>query len=187
MMKTNILLISEKTLKSVGLINDNVDNCYLQPAQVLAQEIGLQEIIGTKLLNKIKNLVQTGEINNEENANYKTLLDDYCTDFLIWQTTAELQIPISMKTANSGSVQNNDDHKNANIIENIQYMKEYYQDKARFFAKRLSDYLLVNANKYPEWPGNFKDGIIGLTENYSGVYFRDSIYDKLHYGYDKKY
>jgi len=40
-MKTNILLISEKMLKSVGLINDNVDTCYLQPSMVLAQEIGL--------------------------------------------------------------------------------------------------------------------------------------------------
>jgi len=65
-------------------------------------------------------------------------------------------------------------------------MQEYYKNKARFFAKLLTDYLLRNANKYPEWPGSFKDGVVGLTENYSGVYFRDYLYDKRRFHYDDK-
>lgn len=187
MIMNNVLLISEKMLKSYGLINDNMDVCYLGPATVLAQEIGLQEILGTKLLKKVKELVQSGQIGQPENADYKELLDDYCVDYLIWKTMSEIQVPASFKTANAGTFQNSDAQKMTANIDDVQYLKEYYEDKARFYAKRLGDFLLINSHKYREWPGSFRDGIAGMTENYSGIYFRDRVYDKLHYGYDKNY
>jgi len=167
-----VLLINEDVLKSVGLINDNVDGCYLQPAMVLAQEVGLQEIIGTRLLKKIKNLIETDEILLDSNIAYKELLVDYIKNYLIWQTTSEIQVPVSFKTTNSGSVQNQDDKKNGNDIKNVQYLKEYYADKARFFGKLLSDYLCHNSAKYPEYKGSHVDGIVGgENEDYCGIYF----------------
>ena len=57
-----ILLISEKTLKANGVINNNVDNMYIFPAIRYAQDAGLQPIIGTKLYNKLMDLVENGSI-----------------------------------------------------------------------------------------------------------------------------
>jgi len=50
----------------------------------------------------------------------------------------------------------------------------------------LTDYILVNAVKYPEWPGSFTDGLVGLTESYSGVYFKDYPYSRRRFRYDDK-
>jgi len=86
----NVLLISENILKTYGLINDNIDSCYLMPAMVLAQQIGLQELLGTKLLSKLQTLIKNNDIELEANANYKTLLDSYCIPYLVWQTMAEI-------------------------------------------------------------------------------------------------
>ena len=48
-----VLLISENTLKQDSLINNNVDSVYLLPAIQVAQDQGLQQIIGSKLYEKI--------------------------------------------------------------------------------------------------------------------------------------
>ena len=60
-----VLLISEKTLKSNGVINNNVDGMYILPAIDYAQDAGLQPIIGTKLYNKLMDLVADGSIQQE--------------------------------------------------------------------------------------------------------------------------
>ena len=79
---TNILLISEETLKEMSLIGDNVESQFILPAIELAQEQGLQTIIGTKLLRKLQTLVDDGSITGSTNSNYKELLDDYITIYL---------------------------------------------------------------------------------------------------------
>ena len=76
----NILLISEQTLKADSLINDNVDNQYILPAITLAQDTGLQPLIGTKLFQKLQKLVNDDEIGLAVNSIYKTLLDDFNID-----------------------------------------------------------------------------------------------------------
>ena len=75
MMSTNkVFLIGEQSLKDFN-INDNLDANYLNPAIHTAQEIYLQQIIGTKLLEKIKDMIA----NNSLTDDYKLLLDDYIT------------------------------------------------------------------------------------------------------------
>ena len=58
----NVLLISEATLKKYTLINDNMDGVYILPAIQMAQDIDLDTAIGTKLCNKLKALVKSGDI-----------------------------------------------------------------------------------------------------------------------------
>lgn len=178
-----VLLINEALLKSEGFINDGTDGCYVLPSIVLAQEVGLQEIIGTKLLKKIKKLIKDGQMDDPANENYKTLLVDYIKDYLIWATMSEIQIPVSLKTTNSGVIQNWDDKKNAVDLKSIEYLVNYYKDRARFFGKLLADYLCTNASKYPEYNGSTKDGIVGGTEDYCNIYFPDSCNKKRKFYY----
>lgn len=53
----NVLLISEDYIKSESNLDNNVSGKYLQSAIKLAQDIELQSLIGTKLLEKIQKLV----------------------------------------------------------------------------------------------------------------------------------
>ena len=99
-----VLLISEQTLKSNGVINNNVDGMYILPAIEYAQDAGLQPIIGTKLYNKLMDLVADGSIG--QSTDYKVLLDEYVTPYLLNKVTADIQIPLNYKLRNQGVVQN---------------------------------------------------------------------------------
>lgn len=147
----NVLLISESTLKKYTLINDNMDGVYILPAIQMAQDIDLDTAIGTKLCNKLKELVRTGDIAKEGYSNYKLLLDDYVTPYLAWQTMTAVQISIDYKMTNSGVIQNDDERKSHLDYKNAAALRNQYQKYANAFLTKLKNYLCANSNKYPEY------------------------------------
>lgn len=144
-----VLLISEKTLKSNGVINNNVDGMYILPAIEYAQDAGLQPIIGTKLYNKLMDLVADGSIQQE--TDYKVLLDEYVTPYLLNKVTADIQIPLNYKLRNQGVVQNQTENTIVPTMKDLQYVIQNYEYKAIFYGNRLSDYLMANKSKFPEY------------------------------------
>ena len=79
----NVLLISEQRLKDNTSINDNVDSSELRFSIQMAQNIFLQESLGTNLFEKILSLVQTSNIDLAGNINYKELLNNFIQPMLI--------------------------------------------------------------------------------------------------------
>ena len=144
-----VLLISEQTLKSNGVINNNVDGMYILPAIDYAQDAGLQPIIGTKLYNKLMDLVADGSIQQE--TDYKVLLDEYVTPYLLNKVTADIQIPLNYKLRNQGVVQNQTENTIVPTMKDLQYVIQNYEYKAIFYGNRLSDYLMANKSKFPEY------------------------------------
>lgn len=143
-----VLLISEKTLKQNSVINNNVDGMYILPAIEYSQDAGLQPLIGTKLYNKLMDLVESGIT---EATDYKYLLDEYITPYLINKVTSEIQIPLTFKLRNQGVVQQTGDNTYAPSMKDTQYVIQNYENKANFYGNRLSDYLRANKSKYPEY------------------------------------
>ena len=144
-----VFLISEATMKKNSVVNNNVDGMYLLPAIEFAQDAGLQPIIGTKLYNKLMDLVENGSITGS--TDYKYLLDEYITPYLINKVTADIQIPLSFKLRNQGVVQQTDANTYVPSMKDIQYVIQNYENKANFYSNRLSDYLKANRKKYPEY------------------------------------
>ena len=142
-------LISEKTLKENSVINNNVDGMYVLPAIEYSQDAGLQPIIGTKLYNRLMDMVEDGTIGNNED--YKYLLDEYITPFLLNKVTAEIQIPLAFKLRNQGVVQQTGENTYVPSLKDMQYVTQNYENKANFYGNRLSDYLKANRKKYPEY------------------------------------
>lgn len=144
-----VLLISEATLKKNSVINNNVDGMYLLPAIEYAQDSGLQPLIGTKLYNKLMDLVEDGSITG--NTEYKLLLDEYVTPYLLNKVTADIQIPLAYKMRNQGVVQQTGENTYTPSLKDTQYVIQNYENKANFYGNRLSDYLKANRTKYPEY------------------------------------
>ena len=142
-----VILLSEKTLKEDSLINDNVESSYIIPAIQIAQEQGLQQIIGTQLYNKICDLVNRNEVDD----NYRILLDDYITTYLEYKVMAEIQIPLSYKFRNLGFNQTTDERTYAQSLRDTQYLIEFYDNKAKFYSNRLFDYLKANHKLFPDF------------------------------------
>ena len=147
---TNILLISEDTLKTYSHLNDNIWGKSLTPAIITAQDIYLQKFLGSCLYKKILELVKSGEIRNENYVMYKELLDNYIANFLIYQTLANLIPEISTKITNMGLVTSNDEHvQNVTQGERDLVMGQY-QKYADAYCKMMQDFLKENRDSFPE-------------------------------------
>lgn len=139
-MKT--FLISEDYIKSESTLDNNVSGKYIQQAIKLAQDIALQEVIGTNLYNYIQN--------NFESLTglYEELLEQYIQPFLLYKVLSEIVIPITYKIGNFGLVTTNDE--NQSVSDQVDKIKTYYDNKANTYKKRLQDYIVYNRNSFPE-------------------------------------
>ena len=150
-MNTNdVLLISESYIKSVTNISDNIAGDYLLPSIKLAQDINLESTIGTRLLQKLQKLVFDNDISNENNSNYKLLLDKYIQPYLAYATIQHIVPTVAYKIYNQG-VLRTDDEKSYNVTSNeVDKVADYYNHLANTYKKRLQLFLIANYNEFPE-------------------------------------
>lgn len=150
-MSKKVFLISESVLKTETIINDNVGGEYLKPSIETAQDIYLQQLIGTALLDKLYDLVADGGISNEENGHYKELIDDYISNYLKYMVLSEITLPLAYKYRNAGVVQSTGDHYQQTTLKDAQLVQNHYTLRANFYAERLLKYLNANSSDFPEY------------------------------------
>lgn len=148
-MAKQIFLTSERFVKSVTNIDDNLAGKFLQPAIREAQDVQLREILGGALLRALKDKVEEGTIGAAGNEHYQELLDE-CQYFLAYTAIVEVQNKASYKIANAGVVKTTDEREvNASDTE-IGRQTFYYQSKADSYAYILQTWLLKNRSFFPE-------------------------------------
>ena len=146
----DVILISEDYIKSTTNISDNIAGDYLLPSIKLAQDIDLESTIGTKLLEKIQELIYNNDISNKDSEMYKLLLDKYIQPYLAYATIQHLTPTVAYKLANQGIIRTYDE-KSYNITSNeVDKVADYYSHIANTFKKRLQLFLIANYNEFPE-------------------------------------
>lgn len=148
-----ILLSSEKFVKSVTSVSDNIAGKYILPSLREAQEQGLKGILGDALLAKLKSLVADKEIDQESNAAYKVLLD-HCQYYLAYTAIVEVTNKVSYKIGNFGVAKSADENLQVASQDEIAKMQYYYQSKADAYCLDLQNFLLRNRSDYPELTDN---------------------------------
>lgn len=146
----DVLLIGENYIKSNSNIDFNMAGNYLFPAIYNAQFVELQSIIGDCLLSTLQQKVFDDELDLAENVYYKDLLDNYIQIYLLHQVLTDIIIPIAYKMSNGGLMIYEDERLHSASNAEINLVREYYQNKANVYKKRLQDYLCKNKSKYPE-------------------------------------
>ena len=144
-----ILLSSETFIKSVTNISDNVAGKYILSSLREAQEVSLKSIIGIPLLEKLKDLVKSGEVELDANMRYKFLLGKI-QYYLAYMTIVELIYKVSYKIGNAGVVKTADENLQVASFEEIVAQKEFYQSKADFHCMEIQNYILDNRSDFPE-------------------------------------
>ncbi len=148
-----IILTSEKFVKSVTSVSDNIAGKYILPSLREAQEQGLKGILGDALLAKLKDLVATKQIDEESNAAYKILLDR-CQYYLAYAAIVEVTNKVSYKIGNFGVAKSSDENLQVASQDEIGKMQYYYQSKADAHCLDLQNFLLQNRSDYPELTEN---------------------------------
>jgi hypothetical protein len=147
----DVLLISEQKLKSNTPINDNVDSSELRFSIQQAQQIFIQETLGTNLYEYILDLVKTGDINDPIKVDYKELLNNFITPTLISYSYYLALDNFWVKFVNIG-LQNMRSEQGTPIdIRGLTYLKNNARDNAQFNDNLMRRHLVFNNWKYPQY------------------------------------
>lgn len=144
---TKVFLIDETILKSETPLGDNVSSENIRPAIETAQDIYLQQLIGTELLDRL----YTDIAENKLEGLYKELVDEHITNYLKYKVLSEITIPLAYKYRNAGVVQATGDHYQQTTLRDAQLVQQHYELRANFYAERMSKYLCANSDKFPEY------------------------------------
>lgn len=147
----NVLLISEQKLKDNTPINDNVDTSELRFCIQMAQNIFLQESLGTNLFEQILELVQTGDINDPAQIVYKELLNNYIQPMLIAYSYYYALDNFWIKFVNVGLQQYRSEQSNPIGQKEFIYMKNTARDQAQFLDNLLRRHLVFKSYLYPRY------------------------------------
>ena len=142
-------LTSETFVKSVSSISDNVAGKYVLPSIREAQEVGLKSILGSCLLNRLKELGLAGTLTDPANAAYKDLVD-HCQYFLAYTAIVEVTTKVSFKITNFGVSKSTDENLTVATQDEIAKLQYYYQSKADFCKLELQQWVLENRTYFPE-------------------------------------
>lgn len=151
MIMSTVFLVSIATLKEKSIINTNVDDSLLSNAILESQDIELQQVLGTKLYNKLIYLVAHGLINTMGYEEYKTLLDNYCIKVVLSAATLRALPYIHFKVMNKGVQNQNSDNSLPTSLQELEFLMDKIRNDFEFYAQRLADYLLQHRMEYPEY------------------------------------
>ena len=174
----NTLLISEAKVKAFTDINNNLDPSLIKSTIREAQIIHITRLLGTKLYDKIIDDVDAGTLT----GNYKSLVDDYVQDSLLYWSYYESLESIYLRPRNNGLLQPQGGD-NALSVDMLIYDKKRrsVKNKAEYFSERLVDYLCFNNSLFPEYGTEQNDEIFpdAGTQFKSPIVFRNGIRDNI--------
>ena len=163
------LFITTDDLRRKSIIGGAVDaDKFVQFIEV-AQDIHIQNYLGTKLYNKISTLIINDTIDDSGNAVYKTLLNDYLTPMLIRFAQSDYYMFASYQVSNGGVFRHRSESSETPSMQEIKSLVDSSRDKAEFYVRRFLDYMDNNNNSYPEYNDINEDGMYpDKNENFNG-------------------
>lgn len=162
-MSLNTLFISDTMIKERSSLHGNTDPKLIYNDIKTAQDMYILPILGTALFNKIQTIISDGTITSVTNADYKTLLDNYIVDALIFYTLSDLPTTLSYQLWNKGVVRKLGEDTELPSMSELVDISNKYKNKAEFYANRLKLYCIDQSSKgkIQEYilPGNTIDTI----------------------------
>lgn len=130
-------LISVENLKKKGLIHQNTDTKILKVAIGRVQDMNIQEALGSPLYRALLDRVE----NNDWNANYRTLQDDYVIPALVALVDYKVALLLNEKITNKTTGQISDDNITAASRADILSFQDELEKDAQFYLERLIGFL----------------------------------------------
>lgn len=158
----NDIIISPSTIKGFGLVADTTNDEIITAEIKTVQDIELQDVIGTALLNRLIDAL----INKSITGKLKFLYNSYIKNYMIYSVVGELVIDNSYQLKNIGvmSKNNNTDATNQAELATLKYLKQSYKDKAGYYAIRIKKYINDNITDFPEY--NSTNDVVAKNTTY---------------------
>ena len=169
-----VLLITETKLKAFSTLNQNIDMALLTSCIYMAQELGLQTLIGTKGYDYYMNLVKSVQLSGGTMSQPDSImLNDYIAPYLIHRAYYEAMPEIFARRQNKAIVVGNTEQGTSIDIKGMQYLREIEMGRYEFYGQRLLDRVQAYPSDYP-WFYSYtdKDGMPSTNQVYfAGIHF----------------
>ena len=165
-----VLLISETKVKAFTEVNENLDVALLLPNIQIAQDLGLQNMLGTKFYTHILDAARNSTLSPQETI----LLEDYIQPFLLWRAVYEALPSIYMRMMNKSVIIGDTPNGKAVDAGSLQYLRNIHQNRYEFYAQRMMDYIKNHPTAFPlYYAWTTIDGMPPSRENYfSGIHIQ---------------
>ncbi len=161
-MATPLFIKRSDIVKNTAL-SGNVDPDKFLQFVKLAQEIHIQDFLGTDLYDKISNDIIASTLSGD----YLDLVNEYVQPMLIHYAMAEY-LPFAAYTISNGGVfKHNSENATQPQKEEIDVLITKERDYAEYYTNRFIEYMSFNASsKFPEYYSNNNEDIYPDKENY---------------------
>ena len=149
------LLISRKDIVKFTALNGNVDTDKFIQFVKIAQDIHIQNYLGTDLLNKI----EADIIASSLSGNYLSLVTDYVKPMLIHWAMVEY-LPFAAYTLANKGVFKHSSENATNVDKNeIDFLIEKERNLAQYYTDRFISYMSFNNDSFPEYNSNSNEDV----------------------------
>ena len=162
------LFISEARLKALTQVHTNVEPDDLTIFVVQAQDIYIQELLGTFFYNNLKDRAFSGTTSSEE----ETLIDYYLAPMLA-NYTLYLALPsLNYKIKNKSVLNPSAEEAENTDLQEIKYLRGSVKDTAEFYTERAREYLRDNQEYFSDYINPGTDGMMPNRHNpyFQGIY-----------------
>ena len=144
------LFITTNDLVKHTIINGNVDPDSYTQYIFQAQQVHIQNYLGTKLYDKINDGIVAGNLASP----YTTLLSKYIKPMVIHWAMVEFLPYAAYKVSNKGVFKHNSENSSTVEKSEIDFLIEKERDVAQSYTNRFIDYMSFNQNLFPEYTAN---------------------------------
>jgi hypothetical protein len=144
------LFVSRDEIVKFTALNGNIDTDNFVQWVKVAQDIHIQNYLGTKLFKKINDDIVAGTLT----GNYLTLTNVYVKPMLIHWSMVEY-LPFAAYTiSNKGVYKHNSENSDTVAKEEIDFLVEKERSIAENYTRRFIDYMSFNNSLFPEYNTN---------------------------------
>ena len=151
------LFINRTDLIRNSIMDGNVDTDKFIQFIKIAQEIDVQQIMGTKMYDGLTTAIPN--IDLPANARWKTVLDDYIAPMLIWYAQSNYMPFAAYQIKNGGVFKHTSENAQSVDKNEIDFLVEKARTNAEWYSRRFIDFMSFNQTTYPEYTSNVNDDI----------------------------
>lgn len=147
MANETILLVSEQRMKQWTSLDNNIRIDVLTPSILNAQEIYIQDSLGTKFFDRLKEGVKNDDLTADESM----FLRDYVGPALMQYALYLLLPNLKYKMVEKGILNGTSEETQPTTLQELQYLRETTMETAQFYDQRLRQFLIQHPSMFNEW------------------------------------
>jgi len=154
------LIISQKDIKRFTAMNGSIDSDLFLQYILIAQEIHIQNYLGSNLLEKIQDDIIAGTLT----GNYLNLVTKFVKPMLIHYAMAEYLSFAGYTISNKGVYKHSSENAETASNQDIKELISAETRIAEHYTQRFIDFMCTNSSDYPEYNSNTSEDMNSSTD-----------------------